>query len=645
MNKIKQIKELTTELLHHCHLYYDLDAPTISDAEYDKKYNKLEQLENEANFWLANSPTRKVQGAVLEGFTKVEHTKPMLSAAKTKDINEIKKFLGDNAFYCSYKLDGLTLVVRYKNGKLVQAVTRGTGIIGEDVTEQAKMIGNLPMAIPYNGDLELRGECVVSWDNFNKINENLETKYSHPRNLAAGSLRNLDTNITKERKLAYVVFECVSDVEDTDGLLIDSKLITLKWLTQIGFETVERRALPVDYCYEIMKPETYIYPVDGLIYEFDNKTYSKSLAATSHHEGCRMALKWADTAYETTLLDVEWNPTRTGLISPVAIFSEIDLDGALTTRATLYNLSIIKQLELGIGDTITVYRSNMVIPKIDDNLTRSNTLEIPKKCPCCGSETVIKDTDNSQVLMCVNPDCAAKKIAQFTHFVSRKCMNIEHLSEATLEKLISLGYINSFRDIYQLSNHYDQLIKLDGLGPKSVQKLLLAIEKSRTVKLENFIAALGVTNIGLSAAKTISQKFNGNFHNWMDAYSHGFPWDTLDDFGETMANNLDNYLEYNYAELIKLADEMNFIVPEKKSISENPFTGKSLCITGKLNHFSRDSINEKIVSLGAKAVGSVSKKTDYLITNEASGSSKYKKAVELNIPIITEEEFLAMCNG
>lgn len=641
MNRIERIKELTVELLRYCHEYYVMDNPTISDAAYDKKYNELEQLENEANFWLANSPTRKVQGAVLDGFTKVEHTKPMLSAAKTKDINEIKKFIGNNAFYCSYKLDGLTLVVRYSNGKFVQAVTRGTGTIGEDVTEQAKMISNLPMNIPYDMDLELRGECVVSWDNFNKINETLEDKYSHPRNLAAGSLRNLDTNITKVRNLSYIVFECVSDLYDENGKY-DSKWDELGYLDYLGFETVDRCLGEVEACVTEMTPESYSYPVDGLIFEMCMKEYSKSLTATSHHEGCRMALKWADSTYETTLLDVEWNPTRTGLIAPTAVFSEIDLDGALTTRATLHNLSIIKQLELGIGDTITVYRSNMVIPKIDDNLTRSNTLEAPKKCPCCGSETVVKNTDNSQVLMCVNPDCAAKKIAQFVHFVSRKCMNIEGLAEALLERLISLNYINSFLDIYKLSNYRNQLIKLDGLGAKSVEKLLSSIEKSRNVKLENFIAALGIPNIGLSAAKTISQKFNGSFHDWADAYSHGFPWDTLDDFGETMATTLDNYLEYNYSDILRLADEMHFIVPEKKSVSNSQFNGKSICVTGKLNHFTRDSINEKIASLGAKAVGSVSKKTDYLITNEQSGSSKYKKAVELGVPIITEEEFLSM---
>ena len=491
---IERIKELTEELLHHCRLYYDLDNPVLSDAEYDRKCHELERLENEANFWLANSPTRKVQGSVLDCFNKIEHSKPMLSAAKTKDINEIKKFLGNHNFYCSFKLDGLTLITRYKDGKFVQAVTRGTGIIGEDVTEQAKMITNLPMNIPYDGDLELRGECVVSWDNFNKINENLENKYSHPRNLAAGSLRNLDTNITKERNLSYIVFECVTDLEDVDGLM-DSKYMELKWLKQIGFDVVEACMCSAEESVKIMEPSHYIFPVDGLIFEFDSRLHSKSLASTSHHEGCRMALKWADEVHETKLIDVEGNTTRTGLISPVAIFDEIDLDGALTTRATLHNLSIIKQLELGIGDTITVYRSNMVIPKIDDNLTRSNTLAIPNKCPCCGSETIIKDTDSSQVLMCPNPDCSAKKIAQFTHFVSRKCMNIDGLSEKTLETLISHGFLRNFKDIYHLSKHRQQLIRLDGFGQKSIDHLLKSIEDSRNVRLENFIAALGIPNI------------------------------------------------------------------------------------------------------------------------------------------------------
>ena len=641
MTNIERIKELTEELLHHCHLYYDLDSPVLSDAEYDKKFDELEKLENETSFWLTNSPTRKVQGSVLDCFTKIEHSKPMLSAAKTKDINEIKKFLGSHPFYCSYKLDGLTLCVRYSNGHFVQAITRGTGFIGEDVTEQAKMIANLPMCIPYDGDLELRGECVVSWDRFNEINEGLENKYSHPRNLAAGSLRNLDTNITKERKLSYIVFECVTELDDIDGLM-DSKYLELKWLKQIGFDVVETCMCSVEEAVKVMEPNHYIFPVDGLIFELDSRAYSQSLASTSHHEGCRMALKWKDEIYETKLLDVEWSPTRQGLISPVAIFEEVDLDGALTTRATLHNLSIIKQLELGVGDTITVYRSNMVIPKIDDNLTRSNTLVIPKRCPCCGAETVIKDTDNSQVLMCQNQDCSAKKIAQFTHFVSRKCMNIDGLSEKTLQDLISHGLLHNFKDIYYLTNHYNDLVRLDGFGKKSIDNLLKSIENSRNVKLENFIAALGIPNIGLSAAKTISAYMNGHFNLFIESVAAEFNFTKLDDFGATMNNSIYDYMRDNFSMVEELAKEMNFIISEVKVISDNPFNGKSICVTGKLHYFTRDSINEKIVSLGAKAAGSVSKKTDYLITNEKSGSSKYKKATELNIPIITEEEFLKM---
>lgn len=644
MKTIEKIKTLTDDLLKHCYNYYVLDNPTISDAEYDKKFDELFTLENEANFWLANSPTRKVQGAVLDCFNKIEHSKPMLSAAKTKDINEIKKFLGAHEFYCSYKLDGLTLVARYKDGRFVQAVTRGTGVIGEDVTEQAKMITNLPMSIPYDGDLELRGECVVSWDNFNEINDRLENKYSHPRNLAAGSLRNLDTNITKERKLSYIVFECVTNLEDVDGLM-DSKYIELKWLKQIGFDVVEACMCSVEEAVKVMEPSHYMFPVDGLIFELDSRMYSQSLASTSHHEGCRMALKWKDEVYETTLLDVEWNPTRQGLISPVAIFKEIDLDGALTTRATLHNLSIIKQLELGIGDTITVYRSNMVIPKIDDNLTRSNTLVIPEYCPCCGEETVVKDTDNSQVLMCPNPYCSAKKIAQFTHFVSRKCMNIENLSEKTIETLISHGFIHNFVDIYRLSRYQNDLVHLEGFGKKSVDNLLKSIEDSRNVKLENFIAALGIPNIGLSAAKAISKYSSDSYDKFYQLFEEGFEWTNLDDFGPIMAQNLDNYMDEWWREVNKLAEEMNFVLPEKQDVYESSFNGKTICVTGKLNHFTRESINEKIVSLGAKAASSVSKKTDYLITNESSGSSKYKKAVELGIPIITEQEFLKMLEG
>ena len=654
MDKIKRIKELTKELLQYCHEYYDLDSPTISDAEYDKKYDKLFKLENEANFWLANSPTRKVQGQVLDCFQKVQHSKPMLSAAKTKDINKIKKFIGNNDFYCSYKLDGLTLVCIWDKGHFKQAITRGTGLVGEDVTEQAKMITNLPMTIPYDGYLELRGECVVSWENFRKINESLAEPYSHPRNLAAGSLRNLDPNITKQRNLSYVVFECVSDLyweeyirneelTHSNDTLMDRKQDVFEELETYGFDVVDRYYGKVDDAIAEMTPETYGFPVDGLIFEFDNIKYSKSLPSTNHHEGCRIALKWKDSTYETVLRDVIWDVGRSGIISPVAVFDEVDLDGALTTKATLHNLSVIENLELGIGDTITVYRSNMVVPKIDDNLTRSNSLSIPDTCPCCNSKTEIKYTDNSKFLMCTNPNCPAKSLAKFTHFVSRNCANIDGLSERTLETLISRGFLHTFKDIYHLKEHKNELINIEGLGEKSVSSLLKSIEKSRYIKLENFINALGIPNIGLSAAKTISEYFHGNHYYFVKALVDGFDFTTLKDFGSITNKSLHDWWDSKDPMVELLPMEFHFILPTKVEVKENPFMGKSICCTGKLNHFTRDSINEKIIVIGAKVTSGVTVKTDFLLTNTPnSGSSKNVNAKKFGTKIITEDEFLRM---
>lgn len=642
MNKIETIKNLTAKLLQYCDEYYNLDSPTISDTEYDKKFDELKSLEDQTGFWLANSPTRKVQGQVLDCFTKVKHSKPMLSAAKTKDANEIKRFIGNQPFYCSYKLDGLTLVVRYENGEFVQAVTRGNGEIGEDVTAQARMITNLPMHIDYNDKLELRGECVISWKNFHKINESLDEPYSHPRNLAAGSLRQLDTNITKQRNLSYVVFECVSNLYDNNALF-DSKLDELGYLDCLGFETVGRCTGNIDDCIEGMQPEWYQYPCDGLIFEMCMKSYSKTLPVTAHHEGCRMALKWADEMYETILRDVEWNPTRSGLIAPVAIFDEIDLDGALTTRATLHNLSIIEQLELGIGDVITVYRSNMVVPKVYDNLTRSNTLTIPTTCPCCGDPTEIKYTDNSKVLMCTNLNCAAKKLAQFTHFVSRKAMSIDGLSEKTLELLISHGFLHNYKDIYRLKEHKNEITQLPGMGVKSVDKLLDSIEKSRTVTLDRFITALGIPNIGSSAAKAISKQFNGDHYDFVQALANGYDFSQIDDFGEITNKSLHDWWDSKDPMVELLPVEMNFIVENDVGSSSN-LDGKSFCITGSLTHYpNRDALVKAIEDNGGKYVSGVSKKTDYLINNDTTSTSgKNKKAIELNIPIISEDDFLKM---
>lgn len=648
MNKIEEVKKLTNELLKYCHEYYDLDRPTISDTEYDRKYDALKQLEDETGFWLANSPTCKVQGTVLDCFTKVKHSKPMLSAAKTKDINEIKKFVGSNDFYCSYKLDGLTMVTRYENGKFVQAITRGNGQIGEDVTAQAKMISNLPMSIPYDKPLELRGECVISWSNFYKTNVALDEPYSHPRNLAAGSLRNLDTNVTKNRHLSYVVFECISDLKDIDGLM-DSKELTLRWLDMIGFETVGRCWGTIDNCIEAMQPEYYEYPVDGLIFEFDNKLYSKSLSATSHHEGCRMALKWADDTYDTTLCDIEWTVGRTGILTPTAVFKPVEIDGTIVERASLHNVSIMKNIMKGAykGQRIKVYKANMIIPQLswaDDKYDGvSEMIYFPTECPACGGKTVIKRDNETEVLVCTNPNCTAKQLAKFTHFVSRNCANIEGLSEKTLETLISHGFLHSFKDIYHLFEYKEQLIKLDGLGEKSVSTLLKSIEKSRDIKLENFINAFGISNIGLSASNTLAEYCNGDIYGFFNLYFNDFDWTKLSNFGDTMAKNMEEYLYNHIADVEELADEMHFIVEEKVEIKENPFIGKSICVTGKLEHFTRDSINAKITELGAKVASGVTAKTDYLVTNTPdSGSSKNVNAKKFGTKIITESEFLQM---
>ena len=642
--KIKKIKDLTEVLLHHCHLYYDLDAPQISDSEYDKLFDKLKQWEEEANFALANSPTQKVQGKVLDGFTKVKHSKPMLSAQKTKDINDIKKWAGKRCCYASYKLDGLTLVLRYKNGIFTQAITRGSGVEGEDVTEQAKMITNIPLRIPYKHDLEVRGECVVSWDNFKKINESLSEPFSHPRNMAAGTLRNLNTELVRERKLSFVVFENVTD-ED-----IDSKTEILICLSRMGFEVVPfafGEDADLEEYVEIMQPEGCSYPVDGLIFELDSVSESEKTESTAHHEGCRYALKWADEIYSTILEDIEWNTSRSGLVAPVAIFKEVDLDGAKTTRATLHNVSIIEKLQLGIGDEITIYRSNMVIPAIDENLTKSNTYKLPTICPTCGHTLELRKSDTGiKNLYCNNPNCQAQLVGKLTHFVSKHAMNIQGVSESIIETLVDNGYVECYSDIYKLEEYRDELITIDGFGEKSYENLINSIDKSRNTTLERFIVAMGIPNIGRSAAKIIAKHFKGDLNAFVRETVSGFDYTTLEDFGQVAHDSIYKWLmDFSKKDLVALSKYLTFNTDEyqHQNIADNPFNGKNVAVTGKLNLFNRDSINAKLESLGAKPVSGVTSKTDYLINNDStSQSSKNKKANELNIPIITEAEFLAM---
>ncbi len=637
MDKIKRVKGLN-ELLHKAsYAYYGQDNPIMSDKEYDDLYDELSKLEEETGCVLAGSPTQKVQGYVLEGFKKVTHTKPMLSANKTKEVTEVKSFLGDNDFYCSYKLDGLTLVVRYKDGKFVQGITRGNGIEGEDVTEQCRFIKNLPMQIPNKHEIELRGECVISWEEFRRINSTLEVPYSHPRNLAAGTLRNLDLNVVKERNLSFVVFEMVSPTftHKLDGFIA---------LENMGFECVGRCLGKADDCVEGMQPEWYSYPTDGLIFELNSSELSKSLGNTAHHENCRIALKWEDEVYETKLTDIEWNTSKTGLINPVAVFEPVDLDGAITTRATLHNISYIENLQLGIGDTISVYRANMVIPKVHDNLTRSNTWELPTKCPNCGGDVEVHNENGSKTLHCTNPDCPSKLLGKLVHFCSKNAANIEGMSEATLQLMIDRRWVTSFKDLYNLKDNQIYLWKHHtvGFGEKSVQKLLDAIENSRIITLDKFIYSLSIPLIGRSASKDIANFFDNDYEKFRK-YGITTHYTQIDGFGETMNDSLHQWLRGNHLMMELLASEFTFEKVEEKS-SGVDLSRKVFVITGSLVHYkNRDELVSVIESMGGKVSGSVSAKTTYLINNDVTSTSgKNKKAKDLGVPIISEEDFMKM---
>ena len=639
MGKIGRIKELTELLNKASDSYYNTGDTIMEDREYDSLLEELRSIEQETGFIMMASPTHKVGYEVKSELQKVAHNHPMLSLAKTKDWNEFIIYFGSKDVIGMLKMDGLTCSLRYVNGELVSAETRGNGEIGEDIFHNIKTVKTVPQKIPYKDELIVDGEIICTYEDF----EPFSTEYKNPRNFASGSIRLLDSNECAKRPLTFVAWNVIKGFDNENSFLRKLVLIdelgftVVPWTSSFDWDAKE---------FLVNKAKKLGYPIDGLVGRFDDIKYGESLGATSHHSNAAYAFKFGDETYETVLRGVEWNTTRTGIIAPVAVFDEVDLDGALTTRATLHNLSIIEQLELGIGDTITVYRSNMVIPKIDDNLTRSNTLKIPTVCPCCGHPTEVKYTDNSKVLMCTNPDCPAKKLARFTHFVSRKCMNIDGLSERTLELLISNNLIKNFRDIYHLKEHVGKLCTLDGMGKKSVENLLNSIEKSRDVKLENFIAALGIPNIGISAAKAISKKFNGSHYDFILALSNdNYDFSQIDDFGEITNKSLHDWWHSKDPMVELLPMEVNFIVEDTGSNAN--LDGKSFCITGSLAHYAnRDAIVKAIDDNGGKYVSSVSKKTDYLINNDkTSTSGKNKKAMDLNIPIISEEDFINMIGG
>lgn len=642
----QSMRKLIAELTEADIAYYKHDNPLMTDREYDRKLDQLRSLEEESGIILSGSQTQKVSGEILEELVSVRHTKPMLSAGKTKSIDELVKFAGGRDVVLSWKMDGLTLVLRYENGVLQQAITRGReGIIGEDVTHTVRKFDNVPLAIPVKDAIEVRGEGVISWENFEKINLSLEEPYGHPRNLASGSTRKLNAAEAGKRHLEFAAFELVTDMQ------MDTKAEQLAFMEQLGFLVVPYVRIPsadddaIRQAVASMKPEEFAYPVDGLILEQDNIAYGRSLGSTGHHENRMMALKWEDELYETKFLGLETAVTRNGMVSLTGIFEPVEIGGTEVSRAYLHNLDIFEKLALGQGDTIQVYKANMIIPQIAENQTKSGTVDIPSNCPCCGSRLQIHETSGgTRQLFCENPNCAAKLVRKFVHFCDKTRMDIEGLSEKTLAKFIGMGWICNFGDLYTLEQHREEIIRTEGFGEKSFARLQASVEKSRHCTLNQFIAGMGIPMVGRSAGRIISRHFGGDWNAFEQAVRDGFDFTILPDFGEIMHHNI--YQWYADEEAGKLwRPLLEHIIFEKEtetmSTNNTIFAGKTIVATGKLQNYTRDEIQMKIMSLGAKAASSVSKKTDYLIVGEKAGS-KLAKAQQLGVTILTEQEFEEM---
>ena len=638
MNKIDKIKELTELLNKASDSYYNTGDTIMEDHEFDTLLEELCSLEQETGFVMVTSPTHKVGYEVKSELKKIKHNHLMLSLAKTKNWNEFIRYFDSKDAIGMIKMDGITGSLRYINGELVSAETRGNGEIGEDIFHNIKTVKTVPQKIPYKDELIVDGEIICTYDDF----EPFSTEYKNPRNFASGSIRLLDSNECVKRPLTFVVWNVIKGFDNENSFLCKLVLIdelgfsVVPWTSSFDWDAKE---------FLVNKAKKLGYPIDGLVGRFDDIKYGESLGTTSHHSNAAYAFKFYDELTETTLRDVEWTLGRTSVLTPTAVFDSVDIDGSSVSRASLHNISIMKNLGLTKNCTIRVFKANQIIPQVDSADKDGDVLiKIPTKCPVCGGETSIKQDNESEVLVCTNPDCVGKKLARFTHFVSRKRMNIDGLSERTLELLISNNLIRNFRDIYHLKEHVGKLCTLDGMGKKSVENLLNSIEKSRDVKLENFIAALGIPNIGLSAAKAISKKFNGSHYDFVLALANdNYDFSQIDDFGEITNKSLHDWWHSKDPMVELLPMEVNFIVENDTGSSSN-LDGKSFCITGSLTHYAnRDALVKAIEDNGGKYVSSVSKKTDYLINNDKNSTSgKNKKAIDLNIPIISEEDFLNM---
>ena len=648
-SKNERMKELGSLLNKASRAYYQEAQEIMSNYEYDRLYDELKELEDELGITLSNSPTVNVGYEVVSELPKERHESPMLSLDKTKEVEELKNFVGDQKVLMSWKMDGLTVVLTYRDGKLYKAVTRGNGEVGEVITNNAKVFKNVPVQIAYQGELILRGEAVIGYKDFEKINQEIEdvdARYKNPRNLCSGSVRQLNNQITAKRNVMFYAFTLVQ----ADGVdFQNSRACQMEWLKSQGFTTVEYYMVTRDTVEdEVAKFSSKIsendFPSDGLVLTYDDIAYGRSLGRTAKFPRDSFAFKWQDEIRETVLREIEWSPSRTGLINPVAIFDPVELEGTTVSRASVHNISIMEELELGIGDRIEVYKANMIIPQIAENLTRSGVKDIPCKCPVCQGETKIRQVGNAKALYCMNPECQAKHVKSFALFVSRDALNIEGLSEATLEKFISRGYIHTFADIFHLDQYKEKIQKMEGFGEKSYKKLTESIEKARTTTLPRVIYSLGIAGIGLANAKVICRELKYDVESLLKVSEEEL--NEIQGVGEVLAKAFVGYFaDAKHVENFRrLLNELT--IPEETVTKQQIFEGVNFVITGSVKHFAnRGEVKELIESLGGKVTGSVTSKTNYLINNDVtSTSSKNKKANELGIPIISEETFLELVN-
>ena len=646
MADIGRMKELIDILNRASAVYYQGKDEIMSNFEYDKLYDELVSLEKESGLVLAGSPTQKVGYEILSELPKQTHPSPMLSLDKTKQVNELESWIGDKEGLLSWKMDGLTVVLTYENGQLLNAVTRGNGVVGEVITNNAKVFKKLPISIPFKGHMVLRGEAVITYSEFEKINASLseEEQYKNPRNLCSGSVRQLNNEITAKRNVELYAFTLV-EAEGVD--FENSQKNKMEFMRKQGFQVVEYKLVTRENIAETVewfsdKVKTNDFPSDGLVLLYDDIEYGDSLGSTAKFPRNAIAFKWADEVAKTKLLEMEWSASRTGLINPVAIFEPVELEGTTVSRASVHNISIVRELKLGIGDEIEVYKANMIIPQIAKNLTESDSLEIPDKCPVCGEKTVIHKENDVEVLFCENPDCLAKKIKSISLFVSRDAMNIDGMSEATIEKFIARGFLHELADLFKLERYKDEIISMEGFGEKSYEKLIKAADAAKVTTTAKFIYSLGISGIGLSNAKMICKAFDNDFDKIRKVSREELI--EIDGVGEVLADSFvcffekenNNHVVDDLLKIIKIEDS--------ESSVQNDMEGMNFVITGSVNHFSnRGAVKELVESRGGKVTGSVTSKTKYLINNDStSNSSKNKKAKELGVQIITEDEFIDM---